>query len=137
MGVGKYVRKERKRMGQQVKLTVGNISVQAELNDSQTAKEITQALPFEARGNRWGGEIYFPIEVRMNLEQGCRDVLDAGELGYWPTGNAFCIFFGKTPASQGDEIRAASDVNIIGKITGDSQLLWDVPDGAKVVIEKI
>ena len=124
-------------MGQRVKMTVGDISVEAEFNDSQTAKAITQALPIETIGNRWDGEIYFSIEVQMNLEQGCRDVLEAGELGYWPTGNAFCIFFGKTPASKGDEIRAASDVNIIGKITGDSQSLWDVPDGAKVVIEKI
>jgi len=124
-------------MGQQIKMTAGDISVQAEFNDSQTAKAITQALPIEAKGSRWGGEIYFPIEVRMKLEQGCRDVLEAGELGYWPTGNAFCIFFGKTPASKGDEIRAASDVNIIGKITGDSQSLRDVPDGVKVVIEKI
>jgi hypothetical protein len=124
-------------MGQKIKLTAGDTSVLAELNDTQTAKTIIQALPIEAKGNRWGGEIYSPIEVQINLEEGSRDVLEAGELGYWPNGNAFCIFFGKTPASKGDEIRAASDVNIIGKITGDTQYLWDVPDGAKVIIEKI
>ena len=65
-----------------------------------------------------------------------REVLEAGELGYWPTGSAFCIFFGETPASEGNEIRAASDVNIIGKIDGDVSELWKVEDGAEVVIEK-
>jgi uncharacterized protein len=84
-----------------------------------------------------GGEIYFNIPVKAQLEaDNSRDVLEAGELGYWPTGSAFCIFFGTTPASQEQEFRAASDVNIIGKITGDISDLWKVPDGAEVVIEK-
>ena len=111
------------------------VKIKAQLNDGPTAKLIAEALPIKARGQRWGGEIYFSIPVKADLEDDCRDVLKAGELGYWPTGNAFCIFFGPTPASVKDEIRAASDVNIIGKVKGDISKLWDVPDGAEVIIE--
>ncbi|MHC4214429.1 MAG: cyclophilin-like fold protein [Planctomycetota bacterium] len=122
-------------MPTQIKITAGEVQLDAELNDTSTAKSIIAALPIKANGNRWGAEIYFEIPVDAGLDQGARDVLEAGELGYWPTGNAFCIFFGPTPASTGDEIRAASDVNIIGKVTSDLAPLFDVPSGAQVTIE--
>lgn len=93
-------------------------------------------FPIKGKAQRWGGEIYFSIPVRAELEADAKEVMEAGELGYWPTGNAFCIFFGKTPASQGEEIRAASAVNVIGKIIGDLSELWDVRSGAGVLIER-
>jgi len=118
-----------------IAITTANIRIQAKLNDSPTAKAITNALPIKAKAQRWGGEIYFAIPVQTQLEHDARDVLQAGELGYWPPGKAFCIFFGSTPASKGDEIRAASPVNVVGNIKGDLSLLWDVPDGADILIE--
>jgi hypothetical protein len=121
-------------MPEAIKITAGQVQFDAELNDSPTAKSIFKALPIKANGSRWGGEIYFSIPVQAELEADSRDVLEAGELGYWPTGNAFCIFFGPTPASQGDEIRAASAVNIIGKLKGDLSQLPNVPDGADILI---
>lgn len=122
-------------MPKTIKITAGQIQVEAELNDGPTAQLIFEALPIKAKGNRWGGEIYFSIPVQAGLETDSRDVLDAGELGYWPTGQAFCIFFGSTPASAADEIRAASAVNIIGKVNSDLSQLPDVPDGVDVLIE--
>jgi hypothetical protein len=106
-------------------------------NNSVTEKVIFNALPIRAQGQRWGGEIYFNIPVSCELEEDSREVLEEGELGYWPPGRAFCIFFGPTPASGGDEIRAASAVNIVGRMKGDLSGLWDVPDGAEVCIEKV
>jgi len=122
-------------MTQKIEIIAGTVRVEAELNDGPTAKSIADALPIEARAQRWGGEIYFSIPATAELEEDSRDVLEAGELGYWPPGQAFCIFFGPTPASAGDEIRAASAVNIVGRIKGDWSGLWDVPDGAGVVIQ--
>jgi len=122
-------------MPQKIKITADKVVVEAELNDSATAKSIVDVLPIEAGARRWGGEIYFPIPVTAELEDTSREVLEAGELGYWPTGKAFCMFFGPTPASQGDEIRAASAVNIVGRMKGDLSPLWDVADGADVLIE--
>jgi len=124
-------------MSQKIKITAGDVEVSAELNDSDTAKMVIAALPIRARGNRWGEEIYFSIPVTAGLEAGSRDVLEKGELGYWPTGKAFCMFFGPTPASEGDEIRAASAVNIIGTMNGDLSGLSGVASGAEVLIEKL
>lgn len=124
-------------MPKAIKITAGQTQFEAELNDSPTAQAVFDALAIKAKVSRWGGEIYFTIPVQAELEADSRDVLKAGELGYWPTGNAFCIFFGPTPASQADEIRAASAVNIIGKVRGDLSPLWNVPNGADILIEAV
>ncbi len=124
-------------MLQRIVIKASVVAFEAELNDSVTGKAIYGALPIRAKGQRWGGEIYFSIPVSCELEEDSRDVLEEGELGYWPPGQAFCIFFGPTPASGGDEIRAASAVNIVGRMKADLSGLWDVPDGAEVCIEKV
>ncbi len=123
-------------MPKKVVIKAGDETVEAQLNDGATATAIFDALAIRGNAQRWGGEIYFSIPVSCELEDDSRDTLEAGELAYWPPGRAFCIFFGPTPASQADEIRAASAVNIVGRLTGDFSALWDVPDGAPVSIEK-
>jgi len=123
-------------MGKKIRILVNDIEVEAELNEAKTAQRIWEALPIEGRANLWGEEIYFAIPVKTGLETGSREVVSAGELGYWPTGHAFCIFFGPTPASQGDEIRAASAVNVIGKVLSDPKVLLKVRDGVRIMLEK-
>lgn len=118
-----------------IKVTAGSVRVDAELNDSPTALAVARALPIKGSARRWGEEIYFSIPVRADLEPDAREVVDPGEIGYWPSGSAFCLFFGPTPASRGDEIRAASAVNIIGRITGTYAALSDVADGETVVVD--
>jgi len=49
---------------------------------------IWQALPLEARGSAWGDEIYFSIPVACEPEAP-REVVEMGDLGYWPPGSAF------------------------------------------------
>ncbi len=99
------------------------LTVSAILNESKTAQEILARLPFKAEINTWGEEIYFEIPVFAGLENGfSRDIVDPGDLGYWPEGNCFCVFFGPTPISEKGEIRPASKVNLIGKVTGDIKL---------------
>jgi hypothetical protein len=123
-------------MPRRITITAGKVQVVAELNDTATARAIAGALPIQARADRWGGEIYFSIPVEAGIEAGAREVVQAGEIGYWPPGRAFCIFFGRTPASEGDEIRAASAVNIVGRIEGSLEALWNVPDGAKISLSE-
>jgi len=122
-------------MPQKIEIIADSVKFEAELNDDPTAKSIIGTLPIKAIAQRWGGEIYFSIPVTAELKPGSREVLQAGELGFWPTGNAFCIFFGPTPVSQSDEIRAASAVNIIGKMKSDWAKLWDVSSGSRIVIK--
>jgi uncharacterized protein len=123
-------------MGKTIRILTGELKIEAELNESKTAQLIWDALPIEARANLWGDEIYFAIPVKTGSEEGAREVVSAGELGYWPTGHAFCIFFGPTPASRGNEIRAASAVNIIGKVSSDPKAFKKAKDGAKIILEK-
>ena len=123
-------------MGKRINILVGDLKVEAELNDSKTARLIWETLPIEAKVNTWGEEIYFAIPVKTGLEEGAREVVSFGELGYWPTGHAFCIFFGPTPASRGDEIRAASAVNVLGKVLTDPKVFLKVKDGVKIALEK-
>jgi len=123
-------------MEKKIRILIGDLKVEAELNESKTARLIWEALPIEAKANLWGEEIYFSIPVKTEQEKGAREVVSAGELGYWPAGHAFCIFFGPTPASRGDEIRAASAVNIIGKVLSAPKVFLQAKDGEKIRLEK-
>ncbi|HUU40724.1 MAG TPA: cyclophilin-like fold protein [Desulfatiglandales bacterium] len=116
-------------------ITTEDLKVEASLNDSKTAQNIWDALPIEGRANTWGDEIYFSIPVDVGLEN-AKAVVSEGDLGYWPPGSAFCIFFGPTPASEDKEIRPASPVNIFGKVIGDPKVFKKVRSGAKITIEK-
>lgn len=118
-----------------VTITAGAVSVGAVLNASKTADAIWEALPLEARANRWGDEIYFATPVRLGSEDG-QEVVEVGDLAYWPPGNAFCIFWGPTPASRGSEIRPASAVNVLGRIDGDATVFSTIRSGVTVRIEK-
>jgi hypothetical protein len=122
-------------MARAIRITAGQISVAAELNDSKTATAIWEALPLEAKAETWGDEIYFGIPVRAEVD-GAKAVVALGDLGYWPPGHAFCIFFGPTPASRGDEIRPASPVNVIGRVSGDAMVLKNVRTGTRVTLER-
>lgn len=119
-----------------IKISAGGVSATAALEDNETADAIWAALPIRQRGNRWGDEIYFSIPVEVPKASDARDVMETGELGYWPPGTAFCIFWGITPASQGDEIRAASPVNPFGRLEGDPAAFGQVPGGAEVKLER-
>ncbi|MCP4373856.1 MAG: hypothetical protein GY797_38005 [Deltaproteobacteria bacterium] len=118
-------------------ISVEGISLSAELNEGATAQKIWEALPIEGSANTWGDEIYFDIPVVSEQEPDARADVEVGELGYWPVGHAFCIFFGPTPASTGDQPRAASPVNILGHVIDDATVLRSVRNGATVQIKNI
>ena len=122
-------------MGKKILIRAGAIEAEAELNDTRTAQAIWEILPIEGRANLWGDEIYFSIPLSLELETG-QELVNIGELGYWPQGNAFCIFFGPTPVSQGDEIRPASPVTVFGKIHGDATIFKKVAAGMKITIRR-
>jgi hypothetical protein len=119
-----------------IRITAGKVSAEAVLNASPTATQIWEALPIEGRGNTWGDEIYFSIPVQAKPEKDAREIVAVGELGYWPPGTAFCIFFGRTPASTDDRPRAASAVNILGRIQGDATVFKAVSSGTRVRLER-
>jgi hypothetical protein len=113
-----------------------DIIIKAELFDNKTTEKIEEILPIRRNANRWGGEIYFELPVHSDLDDTAKEVVEIGDIGFWPSGDAFCIFFGKTPASVGEEIRPASAVNVIGKVTSEINILKKIPDGAELVLSK-
>jgi hypothetical protein len=122
-------------MGKKIRIRAGAIEAEAELNDTKTAQAIWETLPIKGRVNLWGDEIYFSIPLSLELELG-QELVSLGDLGYWPDGNAFCIFFGPTPVSQRDEIRPASPVTVFGKVIGDATAFKKIAEGTKITIRR-
>jgi len=122
-------------MGKKIGIKTEKVTMEAELFETKTANAIWDSLPIEAKVNTWGEEIYFAIPVKMGPEKAV-DVVKEGDLGYWPEGNGFCIFFGKTPVSTKDDIKPASPVNLIGKLLGNPKDWKKVKDGEKITIER-
>jgi hypothetical protein len=123
-------------VGRQIRIKAGSVTALAELHYTKTADEIWGMLPLKGEVRTWGEEVYFDIPVNMELQQG-RDVVESGDIGYWPPGSAFCIFFGLTPASRGEEIRAASPVDVFGRLIDDPKVLLGVKDGEEIAVERV
>ena len=120
-----------------IRLEIGNVTLDADLLDTPTARAITAALPISSSALTWGEEVYFEIPVEVAREKDARAVVTAGEIAYWPDGPAIAIGFGRTPVSRGDEIRLASPVNIFAKALSDVRALKVVKAGAKIKVTKV
>lgn len=120
---------------ERINILINDLKFEGELNETETAKKIYEALPIETEGNFWGNEIYFEIPVGIPNENPTEE-LKVGDLAYWPEGSGFCIFYGRTPASTTDEPKPASPVTIIGRIEGNLEDLKNLKQ-AKVRLTKI
>ncbi len=123
-------------MGKRMSVRAGIVEATADLNDSASAQALWQALPITGVAQTWGDEIYFSIPLELEPEAP-QELVAVGDLGYWPQGPAFCIFFGPTPASRGNEVRPASPVNLLGRVSGDAKVFKRVKPGAKVLLQKL
>ena len=121
---------------EKISISVENVSLEAEMFDTPTAGRILEILPLESPANVWGDEIYFDIPLSLDPEPDASADVAVGDLAYWPAGPAFCIFFGPTPVSTGDQPRAFSPVNVFGRILGDARQLKRVAGGAPVSVTK-
>lgn len=118
-----------------VRVTAGAVSRLALLAANRTARAIWNALPLEGRASRWGDELYFSVPIDL-AEDDAEEVVKVGDLAYWPPGSAVCIFWGPTPASVGQEPRAASPVNVFGHVTHDPAAFGSVSSGTLVRLER-
>jgi hypothetical protein len=120
-----------------ITISTGNIRLEAELDETPAADAVWNTLPYEAPGSVWGDELYFRIPEELDLDpENGQDVVEAGDLGYWPVGNAFCIFYGPTPASTDERPRPASPVTVFGKVIGDADGLSEVRAGVMVFVRR-
>ena len=119
-----------------IRVTVGDVELDAEWTDDapETRAALEAALPVEGDAARWGDELYFRIDVDVPAEN-ARAAVEPGTLAYWPQGNALCLFWGPTPASRGDEPRAASPVNVVARVT-DVSPLASIDGDARVRVDE-
>jgi uncharacterized protein len=119
----------------EIVIKIGELSIEAILNDSYVAKKISEILPFSGNFSTWGDEIYFTIPVKADLDATAQDIVQKGDLGYWPTGKAFCLFYGPTPMSKGNDIVPASAVNIIGRVIGNVDAIKSGISGNQITVQ--
>jgi hypothetical protein len=123
-------------MSSEILITIGELQLTAELNDSPSAQQLLAKLPLEITMTRWGDEYYGDAGLQVDEEPDARTRMEVGELAVWPSGAAVCIFFGPTPASQADEPRAISNVNPIGRILSDPSGLKELGSSVQVRFER-
>jgi hypothetical protein len=133
----KTAKRGRSRVEKKIRLTIGDRSIEAGLNESSTARVFYESLPQSVRMQRWGDEYYGNCSVNVEVSPDARQDMEAGELAIWPDGSALCIFFGPTPASTGTKPRAVSPVNPIGALSGDTAFLKSLPGSITVGIDRI
>ena len=119
---------------EKINISVESLSLEAEMFETPTARKMMEALPFESSANVWGDEIYFDIPLSLEQAPDARADVEVGDLAYWPAGPAFCIFFGPTPVSTGDQPRAYSPVNVFGRVSGDTGKLKTISAGAVIKV---
>ena len=115
-------------MNKEIRLELPGLSTKAVLNSARSAEALWRSLPITGCGRLWGKELYFMGELKLPTDE-LRPVVEKGDLAYWPAGPALCIFFGPTPASQGNECRAASPVEVVGRIAASPAELEKIKAG--------
>ena len=117
-----------------IRIAWDNEHAEAVMADTPTAQRVWVALPCTLSASVWGEEIYFTVDFDCPEEPGAKDVMERGELAFWPGGNAIAIGFGRTPASRGDEIRLVSPCNVWANAIDDVRKCASVRDGEEVAV---
>lgn len=118
----------------EILIRVGEVAIRARLLDSATADRIWSALPIYAKAQTWGQEVYFKTPLSAPVEESARDIVERGEIAFWPDGDSIAIGFGPTPISRNGEIRLASRCNIWAHALDDVRVLRKVHAGESVAV---
>ena len=121
-------------MSTSLSIKIQDQSFSAELHDSPAAAMLLEGLPLKVRMSRWGEEYYGDCGLSIPADASARELLEVGEIAYWPPGSALCFFFGPTPASTDERPRAASAVVPLGKFKGGVDILRSFGSSIEVAL---
>lgn len=119
----------------EVVIRAGEVSLRARVLDTPTAERIWAALPIMSSARTWGAEVYFDAPVTSAAEPGACHTVKAGQIVFWPEGDAIAICFGPTPLSRSKaEIRLAGPCNIWAEAIDDVRQFKAVHAGEEISI---
>lgn len=119
-----------------IRISVGPVSLEAELKPNQTAGQIYAALPIETTFNTWGEEFYFKVPGIKDLRETATTQVKVGDVAFWGAGEVLAIFFGRTPMSLGPDPVPADRVNVVGRILSDPTVLRQAMGATRIRVEK-
>ena len=123
-------------MSKKINISAGEFLTTATLNNSSYSEKFYDSLPLEGSCQIWGDELFFSTSINMEEDDQSLEVVNIGDIAFWPPGSAFCIFWGPTPMSQGKEIRPASKVNLLGSIDSQLSKIKNISAGTKILLSK-
>ena len=123
-------------MSKKINISAGEFLTTATLNNSSGSEKLYDSLPLEWSCQCWGDELFFSTSINMEEDDQSLEVVNIGDIAFWPPGSAFCIFWGPTPMSQGKEIRPASKVNLLGSIDSQLSKIKNISAGTKILLSK-
>ena len=119
-----------------LRIEAGQLVLMVELLDTPTAKALVAALPFEARAQTWGEEVYFTTPVSVKLEPDAKQIVEPGTVCFWTEGNALALPYGRTPISSDERPKLASRCNVVGRLEGDPRMIGKIRAGEKLTVSK-
>ena len=120
-----------------IRITIGGVKLEAELNPTRTAQAVYSVLPIETTVNMWGEEFYCKVPGVKDYRETATTRVKVGDVAFWGAGEMLAIFFGRTPMSLGEDPVPADRVNVLGKVIGDAKVLRDAIGSTMISVEPI
>jgi hypothetical protein len=119
-----------------LRIEAGQVVLMVKLLDTPTAKALAAALPFDARAQTWGEEVYFTTPVSVKLEPDAKQIVEPGTVCFWTEGDALALPYGRTPISTDERPKLASRCNVLGRIEGDPRSIGKIRAGEKITVSE-
>jgi uncharacterized protein len=119
-----------------LRIEAGKLVLSVQLLDTPTSKALLAAVPFQARAQTWGEEVYFTTPISARLEPDAKQIVEPGTVCFWTEGNALALPYGRTPISTDERPKLASRCNVVGRVEGDARQIGNIGSGEKMTVSK-
>lgn len=114
-----------------LQITVGNVTLDGVLYDSDMARQLLDQLPQTVSMSNYAGrEVYGGIDRRIETEGAGQLRFEDGDITYCPSNNTLAIFY-----AQSSRPNLTMEVYPIGKVTSDLTIFPDLPSRVEITFE--